>query len=789
MSRVFGPRRAVWIDVRESDTDDLDESSLEHFTFFDLVYRSLCSVLYNFAQSGHPGGSISSGRIVECLFFDVMDYDIGDPNRTDADVLVYAAGHKALGLYALLALRDEVVRIGEPSALPNNRRLRLRLEDLLGFRRNPTHEGPLFRQFRAKPLDGHPTPATPFVKLATGASGVGVGSALGLAAAAADVYGHNAPRVHVIEGEGGLTPGRVNEVLAFAGATGLHNAVVHVDWNQSSIDSDAVTREGTTPGDYVQWDPMELFYLHDWNVVEVPAGQDLRCILKAQRRAEAIDNGQPTAVVYRTTKGWKYGIEGRKSHGAGHKLCSPEYRASLEPLLGDGAPGLPVCEGMCDILAADNALEHCYWQTLDLLRRILQDNYETCRALAGRVREASQRVRTRGRLPRDGAPDVERIYQATDIAQTPASLALEGGERVTLRQQLGCVLGHLNEASDGALLVGAADLLDSTSISGATRGFPGGFLDFRSNPESRTLAVGGICEDGLSCVLSGVSAFGHHVGAGASYGAFVAPLGHIASRLHAIGNQARQAVEEGPYRPMILVCGHAGLETGEDGPTHADPQALQLVQENFPPGMAVSLTPWDPREVWPLMATALRLRPAVIFPFVTRPKKLVLDREGLGLPPASAAGAGVYCLRDSWADEPDCTLVLQGASVAYEFVQDVLPRLAAYDLDIQVYYVASAELFDRLLPEEREHILPAVRGRRAMGITGFTLPTMHRWIRSSLGLAHTLHPFRKGRYMGSGPGRAVLHEAGLDAEAQIAGIRAYIDALARQNPTRPGSRV
>jgi len=28
----------------------------------------------------------------------------------------------------------------------------------------------------------------------------------------------------------------------------------------------------------------------------------------------------PTAIVYRTIKGWQYGIEGRGSHGAGHKF-------------------------------------------------------------------------------------------------------------------------------------------------------------------------------------------------------------------------------------------------------------------------------------------------------------------------------------------------------------------------------------------------------------------------------------------------------------------------------------
>ncbi len=63
-----------------------------------------------------------------------------------------------------------------------------------------------------------------------------------------------------------------------------------------------------------------------------------------------------------------------------------------------------------------------------------------------------------------------------------------------------------------------------------------------------------------------------------------------------------------------------------------------------------------------------------------------------------------------------------------------------------------------------------------MGITGFTLATMYRWVRSDRGRAATLHPYVKGHYLGSGQGAAVLHEAGLDAEAQHAAIRAFLDA-------------
>ena len=122
------------------------------------------------------------------------------------------------------------------------------------------------------------------MRLATGASGVGVASSIGLGFGARDRYGEDAPRVHIVEGEGGLTPGRVAEALAAAGTAGLDNVVLHLDWNQASIDSERVCRDGSAPGDYVQWDPRELFYLHDWNVIYVPDGFDFQQIVAAQRR-------------------------------------------------------------------------------------------------------------------------------------------------------------------------------------------------------------------------------------------------------------------------------------------------------------------------------------------------------------------------------------------------------------------------------------------------------------------------------------------------------------------------
>lgn len=773
MTPTFGPRRAVWIDLSSESPAPLGDADLRAFETLDSAYRALCAMLYNYAPtSGHPGGSISSGRFVAALLFDAMAYDLSDPHRDDADVISYAAGHKALGLYAMGALRNEIARIAAPELLAPRIEDQLRLEDLLGFRRNPTNATPLFVEKKSKALDGHPTPATPFVRLSTGASGVGIGSSLGLALALTDWFGAaQAPAVHIVEGEGGLTPGRVAEALAFAATASLGNAVVHLDWNQSSIDSDRVTAEGPLRGDYVQWDPRELFYLHDWNVISVDDGTSVQKIVAAQRMAKTLDNRQPTAIVYRTTKGWRYGIEGRSSHGAGHKLCSHGFYDAIEDV--ELREALPHCVGetLCGVGANPAVVERCFWDALAQLRRWLESRPAEMQLLAARLGSARAAIpaRTGPERPR---PSLADAYALSAIATLPRELELAAGTETTLRGQLGKTLGFLNRFSGGSIFVAAADLLGSTSISEAGKEFHQGFYNAVGNPDSRTLSVGGICEDAMSAVLAGLSSFGKHIGAGASYGAFLAPLGHIAARLHAIGDGAR-----GERHPMILICGHAGLKTGEDGPTHADPQPLQLLQENFPPGAMITLTPWDPAEIWPLMTSALTRRPSIIAPFVTRPSERVLDREALGLAPASDASQGVYRLRR--AQSSDGAIVLQESGVTYAFLTEALPLLMRAGIDLDVWYVASAELFDALPPEEREWIYPASAAMEAMGITGFTMPTMYRWIRSDAGRALTMHPYMHGHYPGSGPGRAVIHEAGLDGEAQFRQILKYLEARVR----------
>jgi len=774
----FASRRGKYYDVNDilKSGSPLNEDTIAKFEKLDTVYRTLCAVMFNFVPtSGHPGGSISSGRFVSSILYNNLDFDIAKPFSDVNDLVVYAAGHKALGLYAMWALRNEVVRAFRRELLPEEN-LQLRFEDLLGFRRNPTNTLPLFTKFKTKALDGHPTPATPHVKVATGASGVGVPAAFGVALGALDYFGENAPKVHVVEGEGGMTPGRVAEAFAAASAMRLYNVNLHIDFNQASIDSNRVCREGELKGDYVQWNPMELCYLHDFNVIYVDDGKDFNKISAAQAFALSLNNKMPTAIVYRTIKGWKYGIEGKASHGAGHKLNSEGYYAACKEFEDMFKVQVPRFSGE----GTQENIEQCFYDTLLTIRDAI-DSDSTLSYFGDAIASSKERLLGRCRKPLENESNLQHIYEDEIISEKIIleELGLKPGGTTTLRAVLGSSLGHINKISNGAILGVAADLIGSTSVNLLGSGFHEGFYDSVDNPDSRILAIGGICEDAIGGMMAGLSAFGKHIGVSSSYGAFISAMEHTAARLHGIGEQNKVMHFGGHYNTWILINAHAGLKTGEDGPTHADPQCLQLIQENFPPGILITLTPWEPGEIWPLLVAGLKKRPAILSPFVTRPNELIMDREKLNIAPAIEAINGVYALRKADPGQQlDGSVILQESGVTIEFVTKVLPRLDKEGYNINVYHVSSAELYDAHPKEEREALLPYTVRNTALGITGFTLPTMYKWITSFEGRYNILHPFRKGYYLGSGTAESVLHQAGLDADSIYDEVVKYIQAKA-----------
>lgn len=286
----------------------------------------------------------------------------------------------------------------------------------------------------------------------------------------------------------------------------------------------------------------------------------------------------------------------------------------------------------------------------------------------------------------------------------------------------------------------------------------------------------------MGAFMAGVSSFGRHIGITSSYGAFIAAMEHVPARLHGISQQSWEWLTGEPYNTWIMVNGHAGPKTGEDGPTHADPQPLQLLQECFPGKVLITLTPWDANEVWPLLIAGLKARPAILAPFVTRPADTILDRQKLGLPPVAEAVKGIYAIRraNPQAKEYHGTIVLQGNAVAVIFLNDVLPELEKKGYNLNIYYVTSIELFRALPTAEQEKIFPERLTYDAIGITDFTLPTMYYWIRSNDGLRRSLYPFRGGHFLGSGQAEKVLEEAGVHAAGQIKAISDYAEAMAKK---------
>lgn len=776
---TLNKRRGVYfnaLDVVKETGFCLKNETLSNLEKIDLVYRTLCAILYNFVPtSGHPGGSISSGRFVESLLYNTMAYDIADPLSQKQDIISYAAGHKAMGIYAMWALRNELVRIGNVELLPE-KKYQLRLEDLLGFRRNPINDTPLFIKYNSKPLDGHPTPETPFLWIATGASGVGVPASFGLAFASLDTFDKDPPFVHIVEGEGGITPGRVYEAIAGVSSARIYNIVLHLDWNQASIDSNRVCREGDEGGDYVQWEPPELFYLNDWNVIFVPDGKDFTQIIAAQELSLTLQTKQPTAIIYRTLKGWKYGIEGKASHGAGHKFCSEGYYNALREFEDTFNCKFPRWNGE----STRENIEKEFFDTLLTIRSVLEKDTDIAKFASQRIKHSKERLISKNRTQKKNAPQISLIYN-DDVNEKiiPSELMLNSGIEITLRETLGNVLNFLNKKSNGAIVGTSADLLSSTSVVNLGKGFGEGFYNSQSNPSSRIIAVGGICEDAMGAFMAGLSSYGNHIGVTSSYGAFISALEHIAARLHGIGQQARKNLTGKPFSTYIMINAHAGIKTGEDGPTHADPQCLQLLQGNFPLGVLITLTPWEAQELWPLIVAGLKKRPAILAPFVTRPVEVVPDRKKRGLPPPDASIRGIYPWRvaDEKKKPYHGSVVLQGSEVGIEFFNFVLPEIDKLGLNINIYYVSSAELFD-LLPEDEKHrIYPEKHAKEAIGITGFTLPTMYKWILSEEGRKRSLHPFKNGIYLGSGKPEMVLRQGGLDGKNILKELLAYASSM------------
>ena len=213
------------------------------------------------AGSGHPSTCLSCAEIMSVLFFDEMHFDPADPKAYDVDVFVMSKGHAAPILWSALK---------HAGGIP---------EDLKSL-----------RKFTST-LEGHPTPRNPWIRVATGSLGQGLGSACGIAWARKK-DGHPG-RVFTLMGDGEIAEGSVFEAAAFASHEGLSNLVAIVDVN--AFGQSGPTMQAHDTNVYAR-----RFEAFGWQVVECD-GHDIAAVQSAFAKVRGAT--EPSVILAKTLKG------------------------------------------------------------------------------------------------------------------------------------------------------------------------------------------------------------------------------------------------------------------------------------------------------------------------------------------------------------------------------------------------------------------------------------------------------------------------------------------------------
>ena len=217
------------------------------------------------AQSGHPGGSLSSADILTALFFSELKHSPAAWSRDGKgnDMFFLSAGHISPVFYSVLARSGYF----------------------------PVSELATFRQFGSR-LQGHPSveKGLPGVYSASGSLGQGLSVATG----AADKEQNY---VYVLMGDGESEEGQVWEAAAFAAHNKVNNLIAITDWNKQQID-------GTTEEVFGLGDLEQKWRSFGWNVV-VADGHDMEAILSAFKSAKELEKSEekPVMILMKTNMG------------------------------------------------------------------------------------------------------------------------------------------------------------------------------------------------------------------------------------------------------------------------------------------------------------------------------------------------------------------------------------------------------------------------------------------------------------------------------------------------------
>lgn len=217
------------------------------------------------AQSGHPGGSLSSADIMVSLYFYAMNVDPKNPKWDGRDYFILSKGHVCPALYAVLARKG----FFDPAELMTLRKFGSRLQ-------------------------GHPgvNKGLPGLDASTGSLGQGLSIASGVALAMQLDGKPN--RVYCLMGDGELEEGGIWEAAMSSAHYKLSNLCGIVDFNGLQIDGKLEDVMNIAP-------LVKKWEAFGWNTIPVD-GHSIKELLDAFDKAKSYKGG-PTVIIAKTVKG------------------------------------------------------------------------------------------------------------------------------------------------------------------------------------------------------------------------------------------------------------------------------------------------------------------------------------------------------------------------------------------------------------------------------------------------------------------------------------------------------